>query len=193
MRIVLKIGTSSLTGPDGAVREASIEATVNQVARWRAESHEVLMVTSGAIAAGIAAVGLDTRPTDAVTLQALSAVGQSRLMHTYNDAFSNHDLVAGQVLLSPGDFFERQQYLHARQTLDRLVAMGVVPVVNENDAVADDAIRFGDNDRIAALLAQLMSADVLVLLTDIEGLLTADPRVDASASLIEEVLSLIHI
>jgi len=110
----------------------------------------------------------------------------------YNEALGAHGLVAGQVLLTPLDFMMRQQYLHARGTIERLLELGVVPVVNENDAIADDEIRFGDNDRIAALVAHLMGADLLVLLTDQPGMLTADPRVDASASLIEEIVEIDH-
>jgi glutamate 5-kinase len=127
-----------------------------------------------------------------VTLQAVSAIGQTRLMRVYEAALSDHRLVSGQVLLAPLDFMVRQQYLHARSTLTRLLELGVVPVVNENDAIADDEIRFGDNDRLAALVAHLVSADVLVLLTDTPGLLTADPRLDASASLIEEIIEVDH-
>ncbi len=190
MRLVVKVGSSSITSGTGEIKHDMLERLVAQVQRWRDSGHEVLVVSSGAISAGVAAVGLTERPTEAVKLQALSAVGQSRLMRTYDDAFAASGLVSGQVLLSPGDFFERKQYLHARATLESLLAMRVVPIINENDAVADDAIRFGDNDRIAALVAQLIGADVLVLLTDTEGLLTGDPRTDASASLISEVLEI---
>src|SRR5881392_4290552 len=132
------------------------------------------------------------RVSDLATLQALSAVGQSRLMRVYDDILARHGLVGGQVLLAPLDFVHRSQYLHARGTLTRLLDLGVVPVVNENDAVADDEIRFGDNDRLAALVAHLVSADVLVLLTDTPGLLTADPRLDTDASLIEEIVEVDH-
>ena len=125
-------------------------------------------------------------------LQAISAVGQHRLMRVYDDALARHGLVGGQVLLAPLDFVHRSQYLHARDTLKRLLDLGVVPVVNENDAVADDEIRFGDNDRLAALVAHLVSADVLVMLTDTPGVLTADPRLDAGASLIEEIVEVDH-
>jgi glutamate 5-kinase len=122
------------------------------------------------------------------TLQAVSAVGQSRLMRVYDDVLARHGLIGGQVLLAPLDFVHRKQYLHARQTLLRLLDLGVVPVVNENDAIADDEIRFGDNDRLAALVAHLVGAELLVLLTDTPGLLTADPRLDEDASLIEEIV-----
>ena len=113
-------------------------------------------------------------------------------MRVYESALAAHGLVGGQVLLAPLDFAIRQQYLHARATLGRLLDLGVVPVVNENDAIADDEIRFGDNDRLAALVAHLLGADLLVLLTDTPGLLTADPRLDASASLIEEIVEVDH-
>jgi glutamate 5-kinase len=132
------------------------------------------------------------RPRDAVTLQAVSAVGQSRLMQVYNDALGHHGLIAGQVLMKPIDFMLRPQYLQARSTLARLLELGVVPVVNENDAIADDEIRFGDNDRIAALVAHLTGAELLVLLTDTPGLFTADPRLDTTASLIEEIVEVDH-
>jgi len=125
-------------------------------------------------------------------LQAVSAVGQSRLMQVYGDALAGHRLVAGQVLLAPLDFMERRQYLQARGTLRRLLELGVVPVINENDAIADDEIRFGDNDRLAALVAHLVHAQLLVLLTDTPGLLSADPRLDPSASLIEEIVEVDH-
>jgi glutamate 5-kinase len=164
------------------------------VADVRAAGHSIVAVTSGAIAAGLPALGLggDRRPRDAQTLQAVSAVGQSRLMRVYDDILARHGLIGGQVLLAPLDFVHRSQYLHARGTLRRLLDLGVVPVVNENDASADDEIRFGDNDRIAALVAHLVAADLLVLLTDAPGLLTADPRIDHQASLIEEILEVDH-
>jgi glutamate 5-kinase len=160
------------------------------VAGLRVAGHSVVIVTSGAIGAGLPALGLggDNRPRDAVTLQALSAVGQSRLMGVYGEELAKHSLVAGQVLLAPLDFVERRQYLQARGTLNRLLELGVVPIVNENDAVADDEIRFGDNDRLAALVAHLVGADLLALLTDTPGLLSADPRLDSNASLIEEIV-----
>ena len=133
-------------------------------------------------------VGSSTRPTDIGTLQAVAAVGQPLLMERLGALLGAHGLLAGQVLLTPHDFGVRSQYLHARDTLRRLLDLGVVPVVNENDTVADDEIRYGDNDRLAALVSHLVGADVLVLLTDTAGLFTADPRVDAEASLIEEIV-----
>ncbi len=189
-RVVVKIGTSSVTDERGEIVRDSIAKLCAEVATLRGAGHDVVVVTSGAIGAGLPALGLvgDRRPRDAVTLQAVAAIGQSRLMQVYNEELDGHGLVAGQVLVAPLDFRERNQYLHARGTLERLLELGVVPVVNENDAVADDEIRFGDNDRIAALVAHLVRAELLVLLTDTPGLLTADPRLDETASLIEEIL-----
>ena len=186
--VVAKIGSSSITGANG-VDVGAIAKFCAEVAGLRADGHRVVMVTSGAIAAGLPALGMthaDAR--DVRDLQAASAVGQSRLMRVYDDLLADHGLIGGQVLLSPLDFMVRDQYLHARMTLERLLAFGVVPVVNENDVIADDEIRFGDNDRIAALVAHLVTADVLVLLTDRPGLFTADPRLDTEASLIEEIV-----
>jgi glutamate 5-kinase len=191
--VVAKVGTTSITDEHGEIHLSAVEKLCSEVAGLRSQGHKVLVVTSGAIAAGLPALGLSgARPTDVATLQAVSAVGQSRLMAVYNTALGHHGLVAGQVLLAPLDFVHRSQYLHARQTLRRLLELGVVPVVNENDAVADDEIRFGDNDRLAALLANLVSADLLVLLTDAPGLLSADPRLVAGASLIEEIVEVDH-
>jgi glutamate 5-kinase len=191
MIVVVKIGTSSITGEDGHIEPPAVAKLCAEVAALRQADHRVVVVTSGAIAAGLPAIGFTgQRPRDAITLQAVSAIGQTRLMRVYEQALADHGLVGGQVLLAPYDFVVRQQYLHARSTLERLLELGVVPVVNENDAVADDEIRFGDNDRLAALVSHLVSADLLVLLTDAPGLLTADPRLDSSASLIEEIVEI---
>jgi glutamate 5-kinase len=193
MIIVVKIGTSSITDNHGEVDVTAIEKRCTEVAGLRGAGHRVVVVTSGAITAGLPALGLHgKRPTDLATLQAVSAVGQGRLIRTYDDILGRHALVGGQVLLAPLDFVHRSQYLHARQTLTRLLELGVVPIVNENDAVADDEIRFGDNDRLAALVAHLVHADLLVLLTDTPGMFTADPRLDEEASLIEEIVEVDH-
>ena len=193
MIVVVKIGTSSLTDERGEISAGAIEKLCTEVAALRGAHHRVVIVTSGAISAGLPALGFGTvRPADLATLQAISAVGQSRLMRAYDGALARHGLVGGQVLLAPLDFVHRQQYLHARGTLNRLLELGVVPVVNENDAVADDEIRFGDNDRLAGLVAHLVHADLLVLLTDTPGMFTADPRLDEEASLIEEIVTIDH-
>jgi glutamate 5-kinase len=187
--IVVKIGTSSITDSRGVISEDAIAKLCAEVAGLRRGGGRVVIVTSGAIAAGLPALGMsDAPPTDAPTLQAISAVGMSRLLRVYDDALGRNGLVGGQVLLAPLDFVDRKHYLHARQTLGRLLDLGVVPVVNENDAIADDEVRFGDNDRLAALVAHLVNASLLVLLTDAPGLLTADPRLDHNASLIDEIV-----
>src|ERR1700722_1398133 len=191
-RVVVKIGSSSVTLPDTGVNASAIAALCDEVSALRKIGPQVVVVTSGAIATGLVAMGGGPRPTDLATLQAVSAVGQSRLMRAFDDALSERGLIGGQVLLAPLDFVHRQQYLHARQTLNRLLELGVVPIVNENDATSDDEIRFGDNDRLAALVAPLVAADLLVLLTDTAGLLTGDPRTTAEASLIEEVVEIDH-
>ncbi len=185
---VVKVGTSSITSERGEIDDASLRKLCGEIAGARADGHEIVLVSSGAIAAGLPALGMTTRPTDIGTLQAIAAVGQPRLMERLGSLLGHHGLLAGQVLLTPHDFGVRSQYLHARETLRRLLALGVVPVVNENDTVADDEIRYGDNDRLAALVAHLVGADVLVLLTDTAGVFTADPRVDTGASLIEEIV-----
>jgi glutamate 5-kinase len=186
--VVVKVGTSSITDDRGHIVEEAIAKLCSEVADVRAEGDQVVVVTSGAVAAGLPVLGLYPRPNDPPLLQAVSAVGQSRLMGHYDRSLEAAGLVGGQVLLAPLDFWDRAQYLHARETLRILLGLGVVPVINENDAVADDEIRFGDNDRLAALVANLLQADLLVLLTDAAGLFTADPRVSQEASLVEEVL-----
>jgi glutamate 5-kinase len=195
MRVVVKVGTSSITDADGRIDRDAVTKVCTELAGLRADGHSVVLVTSAAIAAGLPALGMTARqrPKDARTLQAVSAVGQARLMQVYNEVLAElGGLVAGQVLLAPHDFMVRQQYLHARSTLERLLELSVLPIVNENDAVADDEIRFGDNDRIAALVAQLVGAELLVLLTDAAGVFTADPRLDADASLIEDIVDVDH-
>jgi glutamate 5-kinase len=191
--LVVKIGTSSVTTAEGGVDAEAIAKLSAEVAEARRAGSQVVVVTSGAITAGWASLSPGApRPSDPATLQAVSAVGQHQLMRVWSDALASEGLAAGQVLLAPLDFVHRSQYLHARQTLRRLLALGVVPVINENDAVADEEIRFGDNDRLAALVAHLVGAELLVLLTDTAGLLTGDPRRTAAASLIEEVVEIDH-
>ncbi len=189
--IVVKIGSSSVTTVTGAVDRAALAKVSAEVARQRAGGRRVVVVTSGAVAAGWTALAEGAaRPGDLATLQAVAAVGQHHLMRAWSEALGASGLLAGQVLLAPHDFVHRSQYLLARRTLERLLELGVVPVVNENDAVADEELRFGDNDRLAALVAHLVGADLLVLLTDTAGLYTGDPRSDEGASLIEEVVDI---
>ncbi len=185
---IVKIGTSSITHADGTLDDTALLKLCADLDVARRAGHTVVLVLSGAIAAGMPALGLTDRPTDLGTLQAIAAVGQPRLLERVGAMLGTHGIVAGQVLLTPYDFVHRSQYLHARETFGRLLELGVLPVVNENDTVADDEIRYGDNDRLAALVSHLLGADVLVLLTDTGGLFTADPRLDAGASLIEEIV-----
>ena len=192
---VVKVGTSSITDDDGRLDREAIAKVCRELAAARAAGHQVVLVSSGAIAAGLPELGLSARhrPKDARTLQAVSAVGQARLMATYNECFDDiGGIVSGQVLLTADDFHNRSTYVQARETLTRLLELGAIPIINENDTLADDEIRYGDNDRIAALVAQLLGAELLVLLTDAPGLLTADPRIDAGASLIHDVLEFDH-
>ncbi|MEY2581547.1 MAG: glutamate 5-kinase [Ilumatobacteraceae bacterium] len=189
MRLVAKIGTSSITDALGVIDDKVVDNLCDQLAALRAAAHEVILVSSGAVSAGVAALGMAARPTDMPTLQAISAAGQSRLMGKYNTSLARHGLVAAQVLLVPNDFIDRRQYLHARRTLLRLIELGCIPIINENDALASHELRYGDNDRIAALVAHNVNADLLVLLTDTPGLFTADPRIDPTAELVHEVLA----
>jgi len=190
MIVVVKVGTSSITHDGGDLNIAAMTKLVDEIAGAREQGHEVVLVSSAAIAAGMSHLRLTERPKEFSKLQALSAVGQIQLMKAYGSIAEEADMRIGQVLVAPPDFFDRGRYLRARSCIEEQLAFDVLPVVNENDAVADDAIRFGDNDRIAALVAHLVRADLLVLLTDTEGVLTADPREDASASLIEEIATI---
>ena len=191
-RVVVKVGSSSLTGsPDGSaagIDGARLNALVDALAAGRATGRELVLVTSGAIAAGLAPMGLARRPRDLATQQAAASVGQGLLMHRYTEAFARHGLTSGQVLLTAEDVVRRAHYRNAQRTLNRLLAMGAVPVVNENDTVATEEIRFGDNDRLAALVAHLVNADLLVLLSDVDGLYDGNPRT-AGARLIPDVRS----
>jgi glutamate 5-kinase len=191
--IVVKIGSSSVTTAEGGVDRGAIDKLAREVATVRHLGHRAVVVTSGAVTAGVAAISPGVhRSADPVTLQALASVGQHRLMRVYDDAFEAAGLLAGQVLLAPIDFAYRPRYLHARETLERLLELGVVPIVNENDAIADDEIRFGDNDRLSALVAHLLRAELLVILTDTAGLFSADPRLEEAATFIEEVIEIDH-
>jgi glutamate 5-kinase len=174
-RVVVKIGSSSLTGPDGHLSIALVTALADVLAAERVAGRQIVLVTSGAIAAGIGPMGLPARPRDLEMQQAAASVGQGLLVAAYTSAFANHGLTVGQVLLTTDDMVRRTHYGNAQRALNRLLELGVVPIVNENDTVATDEIRFGDNDRLAALVATVVHADALVLLTDVDGLYTAAP------------------
>jgi glutamate 5-kinase len=175
-RVVVKVGSSSLTTLPGGLDEERLTALVDVLGALRAGGREVVLVSSGAIAAGLAPLGIGTRPRDLATAQAAASVGQLRLVQTYADAFARHGVTVGQVLLTADDLTRRSHYRNARQTVERLLALGVLPVVNENDTVATEEIRFGDNDRLAALVAHVAVADALVLLSDVDGVYDGDPR-----------------
>ena len=182
-RLVVKVGSSSLTTAAGGLDPARLDALVDVLA---ARPGQVVLVSSGAIAAGLAPLGLSRRPRDLATQQAAASVGQMLLVQRYASAFARHGRTVGQVLLTADDVVRRSHYRNAQTTLDRLLALGVVPVVNENDAVATDEIRFGDNDRLAALVAHIVRAEALVLLSDVDGLYDGDPR-RPDARLVEHV------
>jgi glutamate 5-kinase len=175
-RIVIKIGSSSLTGKAGATLDPSaVDRLVDLVATARSRGAEVVVVSSGAIAAGLAPLGLKSRPRDLATQQAAASVGQGLLLHRYTESFARYGITASQILLTTQDVVRRSHYQNAQRTLYRLVALGVVPIINENDTVGTQEIRFGDNDRLAALISLLMSADLLVLVSDIDALYDAPP------------------
>jgi glutamate 5-kinase len=174
-RVVVKVGSSSLTGADGRLDVEVLRRLVDVLAARCAAGGQVVLVTSGAIAAGLAPLGLPRRPRDLATAQATASVGQGLLVARYTEAFAAHGLRVGQVLLTAEDTVRRGHYRNAHRALDRLLTLGVVPVVNENDTVATDEIRFGDNDRLAALVSHLVRADALVLLTDVDALYDGPP------------------
>ena len=185
-RVVVKVGSSSLTTAGGGIDPERVRALVDTLATVRARGSEVVLVSSGAIAAGLAPLALRKRPKALATQQAAASVGQGLLVHRYTEEFARHGVVTGQVLLTLDDVTRRSHYRNAFQTFARLLELGVVPVVNENDTVATTEIRFGDNDRLAALVAHLVHADVLVLLSDVDGLYDGPPS-RAGSTLVEDV------
>ncbi len=185
-RIVVKIGSSSLTNDGGVLDEARLGKLVDSLAVARQAGQEVVLVTSGAVAAGLTPLGMRTRPQDLAAQQAAASVGQGLLMRRYGDAFAAHGILVGQVLLTVDDVTRQSGYRNAVRTLSRLLEIGVLPIVNENDTVATHEMHFGDNDRLAALVAHLVTADALFLLSDVDSLYTAAPS-DPSAEPIHEV------
>lgn len=185
-RLVVKVGSSSLTRPGGGLDVARVDALVEQLAARRRSGHQVVLVSSGAIATGLPTLGLTRRPRDLATQQAAASVGQGMLVAQYSASFARRDLVVGQVLVTADDVIRRAHYRNAQRTLFRLLDLGIVPIVNENDTVATDEIRFGDNDRLAALVAHVVRADALILLSDVDGLYDGPPS-EAGTSLISDV------
>jgi glutamate 5-kinase len=175
-RVVVKVGSSSLTTLPGGLDAARLTALVDVLGAARTAGREVVLVSSGAIAAGLAPLQLGQRPRDLATAQAAASVGQLRLAQTYAEAFARHDVTVGQVLLTADDLTRRSHYRNAHRTVEKLLTLGVLPIVNENDTVATEEIRFGDNDRLAALVAHVALADALVLLSDVDGVYDGDPR-----------------
>jgi len=185
-RLVVKVGSSSLASPAGGLDHDSVDALVDALAPRLAAGAQVVLVSSGAIAAGLKPLSLPRRPRDLATQQAAASVGQGLLVARYTASFARHDRTVGQVLLTSDDVVRRAHYRNAQRTFDRLLTLGVVPIVNENDTVATDEIRFGDNDRLAALVTHLVRADALVLLSDVDGVYDDDPA-NGGAQRVSEV------
>ncbi len=186
-RIVIKIGTSVLTGGTRNLDQPRIIQLVSSCAYLYHQGYEIILVSSGAIAAGKQRLGFPELPNTMANKQMLAAVGQSRLMQVWEQLFSIYSLQTGQILLTRGDIESRSRYLNARDTLDALLEHGVIPIINENDAIATEEIKLGDNDNLSALVTMLADADILILLTDQPGLFTSDPRLNPEAQLIAEV------
>lgn len=185
--VVVKVGSSSLRRADGRLDRPRLAGLADEVAAVRAADIPVVVVSSGAVAAGMGVLGLDDRPEDLPTLQAAAAVGQGQLAHAWQEELARHGLAAAQILLNQDDVVHRHRFLTGRTTLHRLLALGAVPVINENDAVATEELVYGDNDHLAAVVATMLHADLLLLLSDVTGLMTADPVRDPAADLVRRV------
>lgn len=185
--VVVKVGSNSLRATDGGLDGTVVIDLVDQIAKLVRDGTNVVLVSSGAVAAGLAPLGMRTRPPDLPGLQAAASVGQGLLLHRYQAAFAAHGLACGQVLLMASDMVDRRRYLNARNTIERLLTLGAVPLVNENDTVATEELRVGDNDRLAALVAGMLGADLLVLLSDVDGLYDRDPTRDPDAQPLDRV------
>ncbi|MEX5276431.1 MULTISPECIES: glutamate 5-kinase [Kocuria] len=175
-RVVVKVGSSSLTSIENSIDENALRSIVDALGRVKAQGVEVVFVSSGAITAGLQPLGLSRRPKDLATKQAAASVGQGLLISRYTDYFTRYDVTVGQVLLTAEDLMRHSQYKNAHRQIERLLDLGILPIVNENDAVATHEIKFGDNDRIAALVAHLIKADALLLLSDVDALYTRPPK-----------------
>ena len=188
-RLVVKVGSALVTNNGTGLDLAAIDDWARQISVLRGQGKEVVLVSSGAIACGMQRLGWHKRPKTVHELQAAAAVGQMGLVQVYEAAFAKHGLHTAQILLTHDDLADRKRYLNARSTLTTLLGIGVVPIINENDTVVTDEIKFGDNDTLGALVANLIEADALIILTDQLGLYTADPRKDSSATLIHEAIA----
>jgi len=185
--VVVKIGSSSLSSPGSGLDSFALLRVCDQVEALWAHGWPTVLVSSGAVAAGLPALGLSTPPSDLASSQVAAAVGQSKLMASYDSGFGRKGRVTGQVLLTRDVLARRDQYLHSREALDRMLDLGVVPIVNENDTVVVDELKLGDNDRLAAIVAHLVDAAMLIILTDTAGLFSGDPRLQPQAELISAV------
>lgn len=185
-RVIIKVGSSLVTNDGKGLDAVAIQKWAEQIVQLRALGKEVVLVSSGAIAEGMQRLGFERRPTSIHELQACAAVGQMGLAQIYETSFRQHDVRTAQVLLTHADLADRERYLNARSTLFTLLRLGVVPIINENDTVVTDEIKFGDNDTLGALVANLIEGDALIILTDQHGLFSADPRMDPHATLIHE-------
>ena len=188
--IVVKIGTNVLTGEDGQIHRDRLQSLVDQVQRIREGGRKVVLVSSGAIGAGLGKIGMETRPTDLRQLQACASIGQPFPMRAYEECMEKHGVHTAQILLTAGDFDNRIRYLNARNTLLTLFEWNVLPIINENDTISVDEIRFGDNDHLAALVTNLIQAPLLILLSVVDGLYSADPSVDPDAQRLDTVTSI---
>ncbi|MCP5255453.1 MAG: glutamate 5-kinase [Zoogloeaceae bacterium] len=185
-RIVVKVGSALVTNNGTGLDKEAMSEWARQIALLRQQGREIALVSSGSIAAGMQRLGWTRRPQEVHQLQAAAAVGQMGLVQVYERVFSEHGLQTAQILLTHDDLADRERYLNARSTLTTLLALGVVPIINENDTVITEEIKFGDNDTLGALIANLIEAEALLILTDQKGLYTADPRKDPAASLVSE-------
>jgi glutamate 5-kinase len=183
---VIKVGSSSLRGADGRLDRDQVDRLAAQLVAARTAGTRIVLVSSGAVAAGMGLLGLERRPVDLPTLQAAAAVGQSELIQAYQRVLTGHGLTGAQILLSQDDFVRRGRYLNARTTLRRLLELGVLPIINENDAIATEELAYGDNDHLAALVASMLDADLLALLSDVDGLYDRDPR-EPGATMIDRI------
>jgi glutamate 5-kinase len=185
-RLVVKVGSALVTNNGNGLDLAAIAGWARQIALLREQGREVILVSSGAVACGVQRLGWGRRPKTVHEKQAAAAVGQAGLVEVYEAAFSKHGLHTAQILLTHDDLADRKRYLNARATLNTLLGLGIIPIINENDTVITDEIKFGDNDTLGALVANLLEANALIILTDQQGLYTADPRNDPTATLIQE-------
>ncbi len=186
-RIVFKVGTSSLTNPDGSISRQKIKAITNQLAVLHESGHDLILVSSGAIAAGFSSLGFKKRPMKVANKQAAAAVGQGLLLEEYTSNLLLRDIVSAQILLTQDDFHDRRRYQNAHQAIDVLLSRGAIPIINENDSIAIDEIKVGDNDTLSAQVAAMVQADLLVLLTDVDGLYTANPAKNPQAKRLDRV------